>query len=118
MYCPFSTTFVIPIAKYEVMQKARTSSSGANAILVTIVIIITFPIWIGIIGGLFGLVVGGIGGLIGIIAGAFGIVIGAIGSLIGSIFNWGPWHFGFWNGNFFVFFIIVLVIALAIKPRH
>jgi hypothetical protein len=101
------------------MQKTRSSSSsGTNAILFAIVIIVTFPLWIGIIGGLFGLVLGGLGGLIGIIAGAFGIVIGTIGSLIGSIFHWGHWEFGFWNGNFFIFVGIVLLIAYAIRPRR
>jgi hypothetical protein len=100
------------------MQKTKSASSGTNAILIAIIVIITFPLWIGILGGIFGLVIGGIGGLIGLIAGVFGIVIGTIGGVIGSIFSWGYWDLGFWNGNFFIFFFVVLLIALAIKPRR
>ena len=99
----------------ELMHKTKTQNS--TGILIIIIAILTFPIWIGLIGGLFGLVIGGIGGMIGLVAGAFGIVIGAIGSLVGGIFSWGHWGFDFGGGKFVVIMLVVLLIALAIRPR-
>ena len=116
--------FVFPQQNSNAMEKVRSSSS-TNSVLIIIVAILTFPIWIGILGGLFGLVVGGFGAVIGLIAGLFGLIIGAVGGIIGgiaSIFDWTwnsgwDWNFGIWNGNFFVILLIVMAVALIIRPR-
>lgn len=59
--------------------------------LIIIILVLTFPLWIGLVGGLFGLVVGLFGGAIGIVFGLFGaaigLIFGGIGLIIGGIFS-------------------------------
>ena len=105
------------------MEKARTSS-GTSTVLIVILVLITFPFWIGILGAAFGLVVGAFGAVIGVFGAMIGAIFGGIGALIGAIFNWGDWdHFGefgfhFWNGKFFAIMLVTLLVALAIRPRR
>lgn len=98
------------------MQRTKTHNNSTG-ILIAIIAILTLPIWIGVVGGLFGLVIGGIGGLIGLVAGAFGLFIGALGSLVSAIFSWSPWGFGFWGSKFFTIAFVVVLVALAIRAR-
>jgi len=88
-------------------------------ILLLVIIVFTFPIWIGIAGGLFGLVFGLIGGLFGLIGGAIGIVA----SVFAGIFGWG-WHdhywgddWGHWGHHHNGFWIVIIVIAVAMALR-
>ena len=57
--------------------------------LIIIILILTFPLWIGIVGGLFGALMGLIGALIGVICAlmgsGFGLVFGGFGTMIGGI---------------------------------
>ncbi len=85
------------------------------SILIVLLIIFTFPIWIGIAGGLFGLIVGLFGACIGIIAGVFGVIFGAIGSVFG-IFDW----FSFPHihiGGFRFFLIVAILFAIVMLSR-
>lgn len=54
-----------------------------------ILIIVTFPLWIGVVAGLFGALMGVFGALIGVICAlfgsSFGLVFGGIGIMIGGI---------------------------------
>lgn len=87
-----------------------------SSLLLVIIIVFTFPIWIGLAGGLFGLVFGLIGGLIGLIGAIIGGVFGLIGAIIGGIFGWGGHeHWGDWHHShhFSGFWIVVIIIALA-----
>lgn len=60
-------------------QKAEKSRmSTGKKVLIAAIIILTFPLWIGVVAGLFG-------GLVGIIGAAFGIVIGMVGAAFGLI---------------------------------
>ncbi len=96
-------------------MQARSSTS---AILITLLIILTFPVWIGIAGGLIGIVVGIFGAVFGIIAGVFGAVFGAIGGIFGWLFNW-SWPFGgFFHWNVFSILAIVLVVLLVTRSRR
>jgi hypothetical protein len=94
------------------------SSSSTSTVLIVLLVLLTFPLWIGLIGGLFGLVAGLFGAVIGIIAGVFGAVIGAIASVFGWMFHWSaPWdfHFGFWGMK--VFIIVAIILAVVYLSR-
>lgn len=56
--------------------------SQSTKILIIILLVFTFPIWIGVVAGLFGAAVGLIGGAIGI---AVGLIGTAIGMLVGGV---------------------------------
>jgi len=106
--------------------RERTEFAGADenipvrtsSVLLVVLLIITFPIWIGIAGGLIGLVFGLVGGAIGIVAGVFGAVVGAIGAVFGAFFGvlfgeWGPFHFSpFWIA------VVIVVIVLMTRSRR
>jgi hypothetical protein len=72
----------------------------ASTFLIILLLLITFPIWIGIAGGLvgvaaglFGAFFGILGGILGAIFGIFGAVFGLIGKLLGWIFGgMFSWH--------------------------
>lgn len=84
-----------------------TRSTGTT-VLIVLIIVFTFPLWIGILGGLFGAVMGLFGALIGVIAGVFGAVIGGVASVIGGLFHWGWPNFITWN------VLLAVVLAFAI----
>ena len=58
-------------------EKKKSMSTGTK-ILIAVIIILTFPLWIGVVAGLFG-------ALIGIIGAAFGIVVGLLGATLGLL---------------------------------
>lgn len=98
--------------------------SRSATILVVILLFFTFPIWIGLAGGLIGLFFGLMGGLIGIIAGIFGAIIGVIAwifkCIFGVFFGWGHSDFGFHPFHFNHYFlaaILVAVLAVIISKR-
>lgn len=62
-------------------QKATEKKQGMTKgvkILIAIIIILTFPLWIGVVAGLFG-------ALVGIIGAAFGIAVGLLGATLGLL---------------------------------
>jgi hypothetical protein len=97
-------------------MQTRTSSS-TSTVLIVLLVVLTFPLWIGLIGGLFGLIFGIFGAVFGIIAGVFGAVFGMIGSIFGWIFHWDApfnFHMGFLGIKAFtIIAVIFLVIYLA-----
>lgn len=103
-------------------MSAKASSSTSN-VLVIILLVLTFPLWIGLAGGLFGIVMGLMGAVIGIIAGVFGAIFGVIGAIFGgifSIFDWDHnWHFPFiYHLSVFKLFIIGMIIfAIVLVSR-
>lgn len=89
------------------MTRSNTSSTGTTALIV-LIIVFTFPLWIGILGGLFGVVMGLLGALIGVVAGVFGAIIGGVASMIGGVFHWG------WQSAFFWNVLLAILLAVAI----
>jgi hypothetical protein len=73
------------------------------------------PVWIGIAGGLFGMVAG----IFGAIFGIMGAVAGAFFHVFSSVFGWGHdwnWPFNFhWNG--FTILVIAAIIILLSRSR-
>jgi hypothetical protein len=102
------------------------NKSTPSALLI-IVLILTFPIWIGLLGGAIGLIAGFFGLVVGLFAGAVGLVAGIFGGIVGGIAGIFSWIFG-WNIDtdfhpfFFVFnpfilFALAIFIALALRKR-
>lgn len=87
----------------------RSNTNSGTTVLVILLIVFTFPIWIGIAGGLFGLVAGLFGAAIGIIAAVIGAVFGIFGSVVGGLF--GHW----WPGSHFgINIVLALLLVLAV----
>jgi hypothetical protein len=104
---------------YRIFKKFfMNSKSNTSTVLIALLIVLTFPIWIGIAGGIFGLIVGIFGAVIGIIAGVFGAILGAMGSLFGWFFDW-HWPFtGFFHWNVFILFFIILIVVMISRSRR
>ncbi len=98
--------------------KSMQHKNSTSTVLIVLLIVFTFPIWIGIAGGLFGIVVGIFGAIFGIIAGVFGAVFGTIGGVFGWLFNW-DWPFGgFFHWNILTILIIAVIIVLVSRSRR
>ncbi|MEQ9592809.1 MAG: hypothetical protein RLN86_09435 [Cyclobacteriaceae bacterium] len=111
------------------MRRHRNESimtKGLSTILLAFVMLITFPIWIGLIAGGFGIVVGIFAAIFGVVAGAFGLVVGIVGGLLdfifSGIFGWGNYDLGFsfphFHFNRFVLAAFVIVLAIVISKRR
>lgn len=88
-----------------------------STLLIVLLMIFTFPIWIGIFGGIVGLAAGLIGTCIGIIGGVIGAVFGGIGAVfggIGAIFNFEWFSFPFIHASGFRFVLIVALVFFIV----
>lgn len=102
---------------------SRTSNSSTT-LLIILMIVFTFPIWIGILGGIIGLFFGIIGGVLGLIGGLVGAILGVIAvifkSIFHGIFGWTD-HVDFWPSfhvNKYFLLAVILVVAVAIQKRQ
>ncbi|MCW5910523.1 MAG: hypothetical protein KIT62_05585 [Cyclobacteriaceae bacterium] len=90
----------------------------SSTLLIVLILFITFPFWIGVGAGLFGMLAGLIGGLFGLIAGLIGAIFGIIGAIFKALFGWGGWHHSWhFNGpdmNAFTWFALLIIGALII----
>jgi hypothetical protein len=106
------------LGKEKNLTAVKTSS-----LLLIVLIVFTFPIWIGLAGGLFGLIFGLIGGLFGLFGAILGGIFGIIGSIFGGIFGWhnhwdgwgDHWHHHSHGGFWLV--VIIIAFALALRSR-
>jgi hypothetical protein len=103
-------------------------TKSTSTILLVFILLFTFPIWIGIVGGMFGLVMGLFGALMGIFAGFFGVLGGVLGAIFGAIGEVFSWMFG---GSYFdcdafpsihfprpmTVILVAVVIILIFKSR-
>ena len=93
------------------------SKSSTSTLLIVLLLVLTFPIWLGIAGGIFGLVAGLFGAIIGIFAGVIGAVFGIIGGIFGWFFHW-DWPFStFFRWNVFTIVAIAIVVILLARSR-
>jgi hypothetical protein len=94
-------------------------SSTSKTLLIVLLVLITFPFWIGALGIVFGV----IGGVFGAIFGVFGSVFGALASLIALpfkfIFGWHDWNWGpHFHFNGFLVFSLIILLALIIRRKQ
>jgi drug/metabolite transporter superfamily protein YnfA len=89
--------------------------SSTTAVLLILLIVFSFPIWIGIIGGLFGI----IAGIFGAVFGVIGAIAGGIFHIFAGLFGWAfEWHWPFhinWNG--YTILVIAIIIVLLSRSR-
>jgi hypothetical protein len=92
-----------------------------STLLLALIVLFTFPIWIGLLAGGFGLVIGIVGAIFGVLFGVIGAIFGAIGgifeAIFSGIFGWGhSWNFlsfpHFHLNGFGVAAIIVIAAVL------
>ena len=101
------------------IQFAMTKALGV--FLVIIACLLFMPFAMGIVGGVFGVLIGAFGAVFGAIFGLIGGIFGAIFSLFGWIFdgwfNW-DWPFGFFYCNPLTLAIIIIVAVLIVKNQR
>jgi hypothetical protein len=88
-----------------------STKTSNNSTLAIIILIITFPFWIGILCGVIGLAAGVFGIIVGIIGAVFGAIFGAFGAVF-EIFDWVSSPFG--HISAFRFFVIIAIIFAAV----
>lgn len=93
------------------------SRSSTSTVLIVLLIVFTFPVWIGIAGGLFGIIAGIFGAVVGIFAGIFGAIFGLIGGVFGWMFDWHPFT-GWFNTPIFVIAAVVIVTVLITRSKR
>jgi hypothetical protein len=96
------------------------SNSSATTVLIILLVIFTFPVWIGLGAGIIGLVVGLFGAAIGLVAGIFGAILGVIGGIFGWLFDWDHhWHgpFHFWNANVFAIILVTVIVLIVTRAK-
>ncbi|HET9053150.1 MAG TPA: hypothetical protein VFM90_03185 [Cyclobacteriaceae bacterium] len=94
----------------------RSNTNSATTVLIILLLVFTFPIWIGLAGGLFGLLMGLIGAAIGIVAGVFGAILGVFGAIISGLFG-GWWPDSYTSLNVFLAIVLVVAIVMMSKTR-
>ena len=94
----------------------QSSKSSTSTVLIVLLIVFTFPIWIGIAAGLFGVIAGIFGAVVGIFAGVFGALFGLIGGLFGWMFDWHPFT-GWFHTPIFVIASVAIVILLITRSK-
>ena len=101
--------------RLEQIQFAMTKALGVFLVIVACVLFMPFAL--GIVGGVFGVLIGAFGAVFGAIFGLIGGIFGAIFSVFGWIFDgWFSW--GFFYCNPVTLFIIVIVAALIAKNQR
>lgn len=85
---PTGPAYSRPQPEYDYSaQAAHSPLRDSNRTLWIILIVLTFPVWIGLLGGAFGLVFGLLGGVLGIFGGGIGAIVSGVGSLLHGIFH-------------------------------
>jgi len=113
----------------EYSKNATPMAKSTSTVLIVILLILTFPIWIGLAGGIFGLVMGLFGAAIGLIAGIFGAIGGILGAIFGVIGEFFSWIFGgIFDCDFYsphvsfprpiTLLLIILVAVLIMRSRN
>jgi hypothetical protein len=87
------------------------TSKSLSTLIIVLVIFFAFPIFIGIAGGLFGMIMGVFGAIIGGIAGMIGAFFGAMGSLF-------SWSLGGLFGCGLTSVLLVAALVLLVTRRR
>lgn len=91
-----------------------------GTIVIIVLCILLFPVGIGIVAGVFGIVAGVFGAIFGMIGGVIGAIFGGIFSVFGwlfdGIFGW-HWPYASFNCSMFALAAIVLIIAVLARSK-
>ena len=99
---------------------ANRNTSSSSSVLLVVILVLTFPIWIGICGALFGVVMGVFGALIGVMGAIFGVGVTLIALPFKILFGWGHWG---WHGfphihsSGFVILALIIFAILIVRGR-
>lgn len=93
-------------------------------LIVGFIALVSLPIFLGLAGGLFGLIFGVVGGVIGLFCAVIGGVIGFIAGIFRGIthllfgwhsdFGFHPWH---WHLNGYTFAAILVLILIVVSQK-
>jgi len=90
-----------------------------NNILILVLLLFTFPLWIGLAGGLIAILAGVFGIAIGLIAGLFGIIVSIFVGIV-SVFTW-SFHdndgFFYIDGESVLWMLLLFSLGLALLFR-
>lgn len=102
-------------------------SKTLATVFIVIICILLFPVAVGIVGGVFGLIGGILGGIFGVVGSVFGAVFWVIASVFGALFGVIGWLFGghhnwscslgFFDSNLVVAAVIVLVVLAMARSK-
>jgi len=91
-----------------------------NTILILVVLVLFFPLWIGLAGGLISILAGVFGIAIGLIAGLFGIIVSIFVGIV-SVFTW-SFHdndgFFYIDGESVFWMLVLFSLGLALLFRR
>jgi hypothetical protein len=100
-------------------MEAKTRGTS-HSLLIVLLIILTFPIWSGIAGGMFGLATGLISGAFGLITGLFQVLISLVLLPFRLIFGWSDWGcdgFSLFHHRGLRIIAIIIVLGLLLHNR-
>jgi hypothetical protein len=96
----------------------KSTQKSSSTLLILLLVLITFPLWIGFFAAAAGIVGGVLGTVFGAIFGTIGAILGAVVSLIAwpfkMIFGRGNW---FPHINGYTVAVIVIVVYLISKSK-
>lgn len=76
-----------PYVYGEQEASRRKRANGWKTIAIIAILMVTFPVWIGLLGGLLGLVGGAIGLAVSLIVGLFGLLIGVVVTAVACVID-------------------------------
>lgn len=92
-------------------------TKSLSTVLLIFILLITFPIWIGIAGGLLGVIGGVFGAVFGVFAAIFGAIGGVFSAIFGTLFGWGHYGWPHWHFNGYALLAFIIVVALILSKR-
>jgi hypothetical protein len=95
-------------------MSTKSTTKSSSALLIVLLVLITFPFWIGLFAAVVGTVGGVFGAVFGVIGGLLGAFFGIITWPIKALFGHGDW---FPHINGYTIVVIAIVVYLISKSR-
>ena len=91
--------------------------SESTNIIVVLLVILTFPLWFGILGGLFGIGAGLFSMVVGIFSAFFRVAAAIVQLPFRILFGWGD-GYSFFHFNGFTVLVILVLVAILIRRKN